>query len=372
MMSKLFEPARAGALALHNRVVMAPLTRNRSPRNIPNGMNRTYYAERASAGLIISEGTGITATAQGYIDVPGLYSAEQLAGWRKVTDAVHSKGGKIVTQLWHTGRISHTSLQPDGIAPVSVSDIRADARTFVRDETGEGAFVKVSQPRALKVEEFPGIIADYCKAARNAVGSAGFDGVEVHVANGYLLDSFLRAGINDRTDDYGGSIENRIRFPFEVVKAVAEAIGGGRVGVRISPVTPANDAHDKDPQPVFDAFVRSLAALDLAYIHIIEGATGGDRDYSEADAPFDYKRLKQNYRDAGGKGAWMVNNGYTGAMAQEAVDGGYADLVAFGRPFVSNPDLVRRLKENAPLASWRDDKLYGGGAEGYLDYPPLD
>lgn len=371
MTNKLFEPVTIGKLALANRIVMAPLTRNRSPESIPNDLNRTYYVQRATAGLIITEATAISQQGQGYIDVPGLYKSEQIAGWRRITDAVHEAGGKIFTQLWHVGRISHTSLQPGGKAPVAPSAIRANARTFIRNSEGKGEFVEASQPRALKAAEFEGIINDYCKAAYAAVQDAGFDGIEIHMANGYLLDSFLRRGSNQRKDNYGGSIENRMRFPLEVVEAVTTEIGEERTGLRISPVTPANDAHDSNPQPLFDALVAALAAYDLAYIHVLEGATAGDRDYQEADYPFDYHHLKQAYSDAGGEAAWMVNNGYNRAMAIEAVDSGYADLVAFGRPFIANPDLVRRFKENKPLNPVHDETNYGGGAKGYTDYPAL-
>lgn len=370
-MTKLFEPFTAGAFKLKNRMVMAPLTRNRSPHNIAGALNRTYYMQRASAGLIVSEGTAISQEGQGYIDVPGLYTAEQLDGWRSVTDGVHEKGGKIVAQLWHVGRISHVSLQAGGGAPVAPSAIKAEAHTFIRNEKGKGEFVPTSEPRALAVAEMPRIIEDFAKAAKGAVEKGGFDGVEIHAANGYLLDSFMRSDSNRRTDVYGGSVENRIRLVLEVVEAVIAEIGSERTGIRISPVTPANDAHDPDPQPLFDALVEALAAYDLAYIHVIEGATGDSRDYQEAAYPFDYHRLKQTHRDAGGKAAWMVNNGYTKEMAELAVDTNYADLVSFGRLFIANPDLVRRFKENASLNKLDNADLYGGGEKGYIDYPVL-
>lgn len=372
MTEKLFTPVQVGPMTLANRIVMAPLTRNRSPENIPNELNVQYYVQRANAGLIISEGTAISQQGQGYIDVPGLYKPEQVAGWRKVTDAVHKAGGKIVTQLWHVGRVSHTSLQPDNMAPVSPSAVKAQAHTFIRDGAGKGVFVDTSMPRALKTDELAGIINDYRKASRAAVSEAGFDGIELHMANGYLLDSFLRSNANQRTDMYGGSIENRIHFPLEVVGALVDEIGAERVGIRISPVTPANDAHDPDPQPLFDALVEAFASYNLAYIHVIEGATGGDRGYQESPYAFDYHHLKQVYRDAGGEGAWMVNNCYNKAMAQEALDSGYADLVAFGRLFIANPDLVRRLRDNLPFNPMNSETNYGGGAGGYTDYPAVD
>ncbi|EJF89374.1 alkene reductase [Bartonella tamiae] len=370
-MTSLFDPIKIGALSLNNRIIMAPLTRARSYGDVPNDMNVLYYRQRATAGLIVSEGTVISQQGQGNIDVPGLFEKEQLEGWRKVTDAVHKEGGKIVVQLWHTGRMSHTSLQPHNAAPVAPSAIQAKARTYIKDNDGKGHFSEVSPPRALDVSELPAIIEDYVKAARNAVQVAGFDGVEIHSANGYLLDEFLRESSNQRHDDYGGSIENRTRFPLQVVQAIVEAIGADKTGIRISPVTPAGDVHDLDPQPLFDFYVEALAAYNLAFIHVIEGATGGDRNYQEASYPFDYKHLKQVYRDAGGQGAWMVNNGYTGDMAQDAVQSGYADLVSFGKPFIANPDLVERIKQKAPLNKLDETTLYGGDEKGYTDYPTL-
>jgi N-ethylmaleimide reductase len=365
-MSKLFEPTSVGTIPVSNRVAMAPLTRNRSPGAVPNDLNVEYYRQRASAGLIISEGTAITHQAQGYADVPGLYRPEAIEGWKKVTDAVHAAGGKIVTQLWHVGRISHTSLQPDGGAPVAPSAIAAKSKTYVLNADGTGSFVETSQPRALETAEIPGILEDYRKAARAAI-EAGFDGVEIHAANGYLLEQFMRSNSNERTDQYGGSIENRIRLTLEVVETVTREIGAERTGIRISPTTPANDVADPDPKTVYTALVEALAKFDLAFVHVIEGATGGPRDV----LPFDWKALKAAYRAAGGNGAWIANNGYDRASAIEAVESGYADLVAFGRPFISNPDLVRRLKEDAALNPLDAATLYGGGAEGYTSYPAL-
>ncbi|MBB3809146.1 alkene reductase [Pseudochelatococcus contaminans] len=370
-MTNLFDPVTVGDLTLPNRIALAPLTRNRSPGAVPTELTALYYTQRAEAGLLITEATAITHQGQGYSDVPGLYSPEQLAGWRKVTDSVHAAGGHIYVQLWHVGRISHNSLQPEGKAPVAPSAIAAKAKTYLADADGKGGFVDTSTPRALEASELPGIIEDFRKAVSGAVDTAGFDGVEVHSANGYLLDQFLRSGSNHRTDEYGGSIENRLRFPLAVTRAIVETIGGNRTGIRISPVTPANDASDPDPQPLFEAYVRELAKLDLAYVHVIEGATGGDRDYRQGSEPFDYAALKAAYRDAGGKGAWILNNGYTLELAQAAVEEGRADLVAFGKPFIANPDLVRRFREGAPLNEIIPDTLYGGGEHGYTDYPTL-
>jgi len=364
MTTSLFDPVRVGDISAANRIVMAPLTRDRAgPGRTPTPMMATYYAQRASAGLIVSEGTQISPEGQGYLDTPGIYSAEQIAGWRRVTDAVHQQGGKIVVQLWHVGRISHLSLLPPGMVPVSSTARRAGGKTF----TAQG-FEPVSAPRALTTEELPRVIEDYRRAARNAI-EAGFDGVEVHGANGYLLEQFMRDSINDRTDAYGGSRENRARFVVEVMRAIVGEIGAGRSGIRLSPVTPANDAGlDSDPQATFNLVVERLAPLKLAFIHVVEGATGGPRDI----APFDYGALRARYKQDHPHGTWIANNGYSRAMALEAVASGAADMVAFGKGFISNPDLVRRLREDAPIAPVVRETLYGGGAEGYIDYPPLE
>ena len=358
MTATLFDPIRIGAIDLANRVVMAPLTRSRAADGlVPSPMAIEYYAQRATAGLIITEATQVSPLAQGYIATPGLFTREQIAGWRKVTDEVHRRGGRIVVQLWHVGRVSHTSLLPDGEVPVAPSAIRANTKTFTAD-----GYVDTSAPRALRIDEIPGVVADFARAARNAI-EAGFDGVEVHAANGYLIDQFMRDGSNHRDDAYGGSIENRTRLLHEVVQATVEAIGAERVGVRIAPVTPANDMHDSNPQALFERAVERLDALGIAYVHVIEGATGGPRDVQ----PFDYAVLRGKFR-----GAWIVNNGYDREMAEAAVREGRADAVAFGRAYIANPDLVRRLRENAPLNEPDRLTFYGGGAEGYIDYPSLD
>lgn len=371
-MTSMFDPLQVGRIQLANRVVMAPLTRNRAPGAIPTPLMATYYTQRADpqngAGLIVSEATAISHQGQGYSDVPGIWSDEQVAAWKKVTDSVHTAGGKIVVQLWHVGRVSHVDLQPGGQAPVAPSALRAKTKTvLIRD--GVPSFEDTSMPRALTLDELPGIVDDYRRAARNAI-AAGFDGVEVHGANGYLLDQFLRSGSNTRTDAYGGSIENRTRFLLKVMRAITQEIGGDRVGLRLSPVTPANDAQDPQPQPLFNYVVAQLAPLNLAFLHLIEGATGGARDHVQGDIPFDYAALRACYRNAGGKGAWMVNNGLNTALANQALTEG-ADLVAFGRPFIANPDLTRRLREGAALNEPDRATFYGGGAKGYTDYPTL-
>ena len=355
--SKLFEPYKLGPLTLPNRFVMAPLTRNRAVQGlVPSPLAVEYYGQRASAGLLITEASQVSPQGQGYQDTPGIYSAEQVAGWRKVTERVHARGGRIFIQIWHVGRISHTSLQPDGGKPVAPSAIRAKGKTFVNNQ-----FTDISEPRALELAEIPGIIDDFKRGAANAL-AAGFDGVEIHGANGYLLDQFAKDGANQRTDAYGGGIENRAKLMLEVSKAVAAEAGADRTGIRISPVTPANDVSDSNPQPLFDYIVDGLEALKLTYIHVIEGATGGPRDI----APFDYASLRKRF-----KRAYMANNGYDFELASKQLEVNAADLIAFGKPFISNPDLVERLKQGAPLNEWDKATFYGGGARGYTDYPTL-
>lgn len=356
-MTTLFQPYDLGPITLANHIVMAPLTRNRAGAGlVPNELAATYYAQRAKAGLLITEATQISAQAQGYQDTPGIYTQAQIDGWRKVTDAVHAKGGRIFVQLWHVGRISHVDLQPGGAAPVAPSAIRAGTKTFVNN-----GFTDVSEPRALELQEIPGIIDDFRKAAANAI-AAGFDGVEIHGANGYLLEQFLKDGANQRNDEYGGSVENRARLLLEVTAAVKDEIGAERTGVRISPVSPANAISCSDPQPQYDYLAEQLDALGIVYLHVVEGATGGSRDVS----PFDYDALRRRF-----KNTWIGNNGYDLALASTQLAQGKADLFAFGRPFISNPDLVERLKTGAPLAPLNPETLYGGGAQGYTDYPSL-
>ncbi|CAM3170983.1 alkene reductase [Legionella anisa] len=357
----LFTPFNLRGSTLKNRIVMAPLTRNRSIHGMdaPSELNAEYYAQRADAGLIIAEATQISPTGKGYAWTPGIYSSEQIAGWKLVTNAVHAKGGVIYLQLWHVGRISHPSLQPGGIAPVAPSAIAATGqRTFIEN----GTFVEVGNPRALKLSEIPGIIEDYRIAARNAI-LAGFDGVEIHAANGYLIHQFLCDGTNHRTDQYGGSIVNRLRFALEVTSAIVSEIGANRTGIRLAPVSHANGVADTSPAAVFFPLVRELSRLDLAYIHVIEGETQGPREYYGLD----FSALRKEFN-----GPWMVNNGYTLEMATEAVSSGYADLVAFGRYFISNPDLVGRFRKNAPLNEFDRATLYGGGTKGYTDYPRMN
>ena len=356
-MATLFDSYTLGTIPLANRIVMAPLTRNRAAAGfVPGPFAADYYAQRATAGLLIAEATQVSQQGQGYQDTPGIYTDAQVEGWRVVTDRVHAAGGKIFLQLWHVGRISHVDLQPNGGAPVAPSAIRAEAKTFVGN-----AFVDTSTPRALELDEMPGIVEDFRRAAANAI-RAGFDGVEVHGAHGYLLDQFAKDGANRRTDAYGGSIENRARLMLEVTKAVVAEVGADRTGIRISPVSPASGVSDSNPQPLFDYIVDALSALDLVYLHVIEGATGGDRDF----APFDYASLRRRFANT-----YMANNGYTLELATKAVESNTADLIAFGQPYIANPDLVERFKQHAPLNTIDQDTLYGGGAKGYTDYPTL-
>ncbi len=356
MTTDLFSPITLGSIAMQNRVVMAPLTRNRAGEgNVPQDINVTYYAQRAGAGLIITEATPISPMAHGYPATPGIHSDAQVAGWKKVVDAVHARGGKIVLQLWHVGRISHPSLLPDNALPVAPSAIKPAGQAFTY--TGLQDFVT---PRALEASELPGIVADYAQASRNAL-VAGFDGVEIHAANGYLLDQFLRDGTNKRNDQYGGSIENRTRLLLEVTRAVVDVAGADKVGVRISPLNPFNDIADSNPQALFNHVAAALNPFNLAYLHVVEGGMGG------SDLPpFDFVELRRQF-----KGAYMANLGYTKATANAAIVEGRADVVAFGVPFIANPDLVERFRRDAPLNAADQASFYGGTEKGYIDYPTL-
>ena len=359
MTEALFSKFTAGGIAMSNRIVMAPLTRNRADDEdgTVSDLHVEYYRQRAGAGLIITEATQISPEGKGYIQTPGIHTEAQAAAWKRVTDAVHEAGGKIVVQLWHVGRISHTSLQPDGQAPVAPSAIAAGVQTFTQN-----GFEDTSEPRALTEAEIRATVEDYRKAAALAI-KAGFDGVEVHGANGYLIDQFLKTGANQRDDAYGGTIENRARFLFEVLDAVTDEIGGDRTGLRLSPFSPANGIDDADPQADFEYVVPKLNAYGLAFLHMIEGATGGPRELEEGHSIDALRKLFE--------GAYMGNNGYDREMAIAAVDDGKADLVAFGRPFIANPDLVERLRRNASLNEGDQSTFYGGGAEGLIDYPTL-
>lgn len=358
-MPDLFSPIRLGAIELANRVVMSSLTRNRAGAgNVPTDLMAEYYRQRASAGLILTEASPVCPEGHGYPRTPGIHSPEQVAGWKKVTAAVHGAGGKIALQLWHVGRISHPDLQPGGALPVAPSAIRPAGQVF----TGETMKDYVT-PRALEGEELPGLVATFARAAANAM-EAGFDGVEVHAGNGYLLDQFLRSSTNRRTDAYGGSKENRARLLLEILQAVGREVGADRVGVRLSPVTTFNDLEDDNPQDTFEYVVGELNGLRLAFLDILEGTGGAPKDQW---VPFDYERLRAIYT-----GNLIRNNGYDFAAAQAAIQNGAADAIAFGRLLLANPDLVERFRRGSPLNQPDYEKLYVGEEKGYTDYPFLN
>lgn len=358
MTPDLFTPLRLGNLELPNRIIMAPLTRNRAgqPGNVPTAMNATYYAQRATAGLIISEASPISEMAHGYPATPGIHSPEQVQGWKGVTDAVHACGGRIFLQLWHVGRISHPSLLPGGALPVAPSPIRPAGQAIT--DQGPQDFVT---PRALKTGEITWIVEEYRQASCHAL-AAGFDGVEIHAANGYLLDQFLRDGSNHRSDRYGGSIPNRVRLLLEVTTVVCEVWGPDRVGVRISPTNPFNDMHDSDPQALFNHVAEALAPFGLAYLHVVESAIGSDAPLF----PFDFLTLRRLFR-----GVYIANGSYDKARANAAIAKGRADCVSFGTLYIANPDLVERFRRDAPLNQADPSTFYGGGEHGYTDYPAL-
>lgn len=356
-MTDLFTPITIGPHALPNRVFMAPMTRNRAPDTVPNDLMRAYYTQRAGAGLIITEGAQISQQAVGYPATPGIHTDAQVAGWKAVTDAVHERGGHIFCQLWHCGRISHPDFH-EGALPVAPSAIGPEGQAF----TFEGLKDFVT-PHALDVEEIPGIVADYAHGAECAMG-AGFDGVEIHAANGYLIDQFLRDGSNQRKDAYGGSLENRTRFLLEVVEAVSEICGADRVGVRLSPLNPFNDMRDSDPEAIFTHAVQALNRFGLGYLHITEM---GKETPGAAGPGFDLGILRETWQ-----GVYITNGGYDKARANAAIASGAADAVAFGSLLLANPDLVTRFRLDAPLNAADRATFYGGDARGYTDYPLLD
>jgi N-ethylmaleimide reductase len=348
----LFDPVELGPYKLANRIVMAPLTRSRADdAGVPGELQATYYSQRASAGLIISEATNISAQGKGYIRTPGIWTKAQVEGWKLTTKAVHDKGGRIFLQLWHVGRVSHPDLQPGGALPVAPSAVRAENQQAY---TYDG-FKPLVTPRALETGEIPGIVQDYAHAAQCAK-DAGFDGVEIHGANGYLLQQFLSDKTNKRTDRYGGSIENRTRIVVEVVDAVTKVWDPGKVGIRLAPLTKFADIGDSNPEPVYMSLIEQINPFGLSYIHVIEGDTQGERHPAGA---FDLQKLRRAFN-----GLYMANNNYTLDLALEARAKNLADLVCFGRPFISNPDLVERLKTGAPLASPDQDTFYAGDAKG--------
>jgi N-ethylmaleimide reductase len=359
--SKLFSSASVGGMSLPHRVVLAPMTRARSsqPGDIPNAMNATYYAQRSSAAFIISEASQISPQGKGYSFTPGIYTEEQVAGWRLITDAVHKEGGRIYVQLWHVGRMSHPEFH-QGELPVAPSAVPFDASIWkVNADTGVGEMVACVTPRALETAEIKGIVEDYRRAARNAM-AAGFDGVEIHGANGYLIDQFLRTTSNTRTDEYGGSRENRLRFLQEVVTAVSEEIGAERTAIRLAPFLTARGMACPDILPTMLEAAQFLQSKGISYLHLVEA----DWD----DAPVFTEEFRQQIR-ARFTGPIIVAGNYDLARANWVLDKGYADLVAFGRPFVANPDLPRRLQQGLPLAELDGASLYGGTEKGYIDYP---
>ncbi len=365
MTQKLFSPLRLGSVDLKHRVVMAPLTRMRAalPGNVPQALNVEYYRQRASqGGLIITEGSQISLTGQGMPATPGIHSQDQIDGWKAVTQAVHSQGGLIFLQLWHVGRISHSSLLA-GQVPVAPSAIAAPGNAF----TASFERVPFETPRALATGEIASVIEDYVQAARHAQ-QAGFDGVEIHAANGYLLEQFLQSQSNQRTDTYGGSIENRCRLVLEIAAAVSTVFGADRVGIRLSPFGVANGSGEGDPVPLYSYLIKQLAALDLAYLHLIEprASGAGQADVDHQDVPFTselFRPLWPNVLIAAGN--------YKPDTAAAAIEAGRADAIAFGRLFIANPDLPERARKGADLNDYTRATFYGGGAEGYVDYPAL-
>jgi N-ethylmaleimide reductase len=354
----LFTPFELGPLALPNRIVMAPMTRNRAGAgNVPTALNATYYAQRASAGLVISEATQISPQGLGYPGTPGIHSEEQVAGWKLVTQAVHNAGGQIFLQLWHVGRISHPALQPGSALPVAPSAIAPTGQAWTLD--GMKPYVT---PHALTAAEIAGIVEDYRRGARNA-REAAFDGVELHGANGYLIDQFLRDGSNRRTDRYGGSAANRARFLIEVMEAVVGEWGAERVGVRLSPTNPFNSMADSNPAETFATAVGELNHFGLVYLHIVEPAA--DDPVAAGEVP-DIRFFRKLWR-----GALMVNKGYDLARANAVIRDGAADLVSFATLFLANPDLPERLRRGGPFNPADRKSFYGGAAPGYTDYPPL-
>ncbi|MYM94921.1 alkene reductase [Duganella vulcania] len=356
-MNSLYEPLALGDLQLKNRVFMAPLTRNRAqPDGVPGMWTATYYSQRASAGLIVSEATQISAMGTGYVNTPGIYTAEHIAGWRQVTQAVHDAGGRIFLQLWHVGRISHTSLLPDNASPLAPSAITAKSQTVVA--TG---FVDVSEPRAMTLADIRQTVEEYRQAAVNAK-EAGFDGVEIHAANGYLIDQFLQSKSNVRTDDYGGAASNRVRFLREVVEAVLGVWEPSRVGVRISPGGTFNDMADANPTETFSHVVDVLNALRVGYLHVVEASPGQVPASEGLPELFGHMRAMWN-------GIYIVNGGYDAARGELAVSSDRADAVAYGRLFLANPDLPKRLRHGGPLNEADPSSFYGGTERGYIDYP---
>jgi len=357
MTKTLFDPVQLGDLSLSNRIIMAPLTRGRAGESrIPNDLMATYYSQRAEAGLIVTEATAVSPQGYGWSGAPGMYTDEMEAGWKKVVEAVHKQGGKIVLQLWHMGRMANPRLTPDLVAPSAVA-----AKGHLRDTPDK---LEYATPRALDVSELPGIIDTYVQGTERAL-RAGFDGVELHGANTYLLDEFIRDGANKRSDEYGGSIENRLRFPLDVLRAVVDTAGSGKVGMRISPTNPNGGLTDSDPVKTFTAAANAISGFNLAYLHIMEPFPESGSAFP--GTPYVTPHIRNAYQ-----GNLIVNGGYTLETGNKAVNEGLAQGVAFGVPFLANPDLVRRLKLGAPLNKPDPSTFYTGGAQGYTDYPVME
>ncbi|MDR7017050.1 alkene reductase [Acinetobacter sp. 3657] len=362
--SLLFEPIQVGNITLKNRVIMAPMTRSRSlqPGDIPYDLNALYYQQRANAGLIIAEATQVSRQGQGYAYTPGVYTQVQVEGWQKVTSAVHNTGGKIALQLWHVGRMSHRSLQQDNAQPIAPSAIKANAKTFVSDGNGGGYMTDTDAPRAMLKEDIIDVIKQFAQGAENAM-KAGFDLVEVHGGNGYLFEQFQSTNTNHRTDQYGGSVENRARFLLETVDELVNVVGANRIGVRLSPWSTISDIHDEEPEAMVLYLADELMKRNIAYLHIAEWAWAGvGGAYPE--------RFREKLRKAFAN-TLILCGGYTAESATSMLDAKLADAIAFGRPFIANPDFVKRIQESAPLAEPKPEFFYGGAAEGYTDYPTL-
>ena len=360
----MFTPVNLGSIQLKNRLVMAPLTRMRAiDGEVPNPLTKTYYAQRASAGLIITEATQISPLGMGYPATPGIYSAPQTAAWKEIVEAVHVKGGSIVAQLWHVGRISHSSLHPEQGLPEAPSAIAASGQTYGAD----WQLHDYETPRAMSTEDIARLLKEFEFAAQNAK-TAGFDGIEIHAANGYLLDQFLQDGTNQRTDQYGGSIENRIRLLDEVIETVSKVFPSDQIGVRLSPYGTFNDIEDSDPIALFTTLINKLNGYKLAYVHMIEprSTSSGGNDQVYEDAPITSELFRAAYQ-----GKFITAGGYDQAMGEQVLEEGLADAVAYGRLYISNPDLVERFKKNAPLSPYNRATFYGGNEAGYTDYPTL-
>ena len=355
----LFTPTTIGTQDVPNRILMAPLTRNRAKSDgTPWEVAQTYYAQRASAGLILTEATQVSPMGKGYLDTPGIHHPDHVEAWRKIVDAVHAQGGRIWMQLWHVGRISHVSLLPEGATPQAPSAITADQKTF----TANG-FEDCSEPHAVTTDEIAELLEAYRQGARNAK-EAGFDGVEIHAANGYLIDQFLQDGTNTRDDAYGGSIDKRMRFLREVIDVVTGVWDSGRVGIRLSPLGQANDISDSDPEAHFSAIYKMLSEANLAYLHVVESFYGTETKQEEEAM---LKRLRKLY-----DGTYIANGDLTGERLAAAIESGHADAGTFGRPFIANPDLPERIRTGAELNEQDEDTFYGGDEKGYTDYPFLD